>query len=149
MTLRSTRLASALLAAACWPLVGAAADSGHWMRNASGNAMRDPMQAPPAALALRTPTATDAAPPALAPAPAPPRQLIVIDGRRYVVEGTRRRGVGDLLDGARIERIDDAAVIVRQGQTTQRLPLFGKVIKQAAAEPGRTDKQLQRPGDMP
>ena len=141
-----------LLCTALWPCASLAADT--------PRTMRDPMQAP---AATRAPDIVDA-PPA---APTPPRQLIVVDGRRYVVEGTRRRGVGDLLGGARIERIDDAAVVVRQGQTTQRLPLFGKVVKQAVVDPEaaataaagtagaalaspqtRTQKP-QRPGDMP
>ena len=141
-----------LLCTALWPWASLAADT--------PRTMRDPMQAP---AATRAPEIADAAP----AAPPTPRQLIVVDGRRYVVEGTRRRGVGDLLGGARIERIDDAAVVVRQGQTTQRLPLFGKVVKQAVADPdaaaaaaaGTAGAALaspqtrtqnpQRPGDTP
>jgi hypothetical protein len=81
------------------------------------------------------------------------RHLLVVDGRRYVMEGNRRRGVGDLLGDARIERIEDAAVIVRGATGPQRLPLFGGVVKQAAAEPGaattaRPDR-LSSSGDKP
>jgi hypothetical protein len=70
-----------------------------------------------------------------APAALPsPRHLLVVDGRRYVVEGGRRRAVGDLLGDTRIERIEDAAVLVRSASGTQRLPLFGGVVKRAAVD---------------
>lgn len=93
---------------------------------------RDPMLPPPAA----RPAAAPAAAVADATAPAPPalRQILVVDGRRYVVEGTRLRGVGDRLGGARIERIADDAAWVRENGVLQRLPLHGGVIKRAAVE---------------
>ena len=108
--------------------------------------LRDPMQAPAAARAAATPTA-DAAPPVALAA----RHLLVVDGRRYVMEGNRRRAVGELLGGARIERIEDAAVVVRGAHGTQRLPLFGGVLKQVAADPPAmpgTDRSYSS-GDKP
>jgi hypothetical protein len=92
--------------------------------------LRDPMQPPAAARAA--PVSVGEAP---LPVAVAPHQLMVVDGRRYVVVGSRRRGVGDLLGDARIERIEDAAVVVRSAAGTQRLPLFGGVTKQAAAAP--------------
>jgi hypothetical protein len=94
-------------------------------------APRDPMQ-PPAA----------AAGPAAAPAaPKSPRDdgagalptawsLLVVGERRWVVEGGRRRGVGDMLGTARIERIEESAVTVRHGGRLQRLPVYAGIAKQ-------------------
>ncbi len=92
-------------------------------------ALRDPMQPPPLARTAPAATAEGAA-----AAPVSPRHLLVVDGRRYVVDGHRRRGVGDTLGDARIERIEDAAVVLRGPAGLQRLPLFGGVHKQAAPE---------------
>jgi hypothetical protein len=99
--------------------------------------LRDPMQPPPgfAAPAVAGPAAPrPAAAPEAAPLPAV-RHLIVADGQRWVVDGGRRRGVGDRLGDARIERIEDTAVVVRQGGTLQRLPLFAGVVKQPKDTP--------------
>ena len=90
---------------------------------------RDPMQPPALARASVSDGAAAAAPQLLA------RHLFVVDGQRYVIDGGRRRAVGDLLGGARIERIDDSAVIVRSDSGLQRLPLFAGVTKQAIADP--------------
>ena len=96
------------------------------------NGVRDPMR-PPAA-----PTAPAAAS-AAAEAPSLPavHHLLVIGDRRWVVDGGQRRGVGDLLGGARIERIDDDAVVVRQGKALHRLPLHAGVRKLPPTEPNR------------
>lgn len=98
---------------------------------------RDPMQAPAAATAA---TAAAAQPRGSASAPAEPpavsvRQLLVVDGQRYVVHGGRRRAVGDWLGDARIESIEDSAVVVRRGGQRQRLPLFAGVTKTVVAAP--------------
>ena len=92
---------------------------------------RDPMQppaAPRATTATGGPGATE--PPPLAVA----RHLMVVDGVRYVIDNGRRRGVGDLLGGGRIERIEDSAIVVRNGKQLQRLPLFTGVVKRSVAE---------------
>ena len=94
-------------------------------------APRDPMQAPAAAAAQPRGGA-------LAPLEAPAvsvRQLLVVDGQRYVVHGGRRRAVGDWLGDARIESIEDSAVVVRRGGQRQRLPLFAGVTKTPVALP--------------
>lgn len=90
--------------------------------------LRDPMQPPVVPRAAAGPAE------AAAPVAATARHLLVVEGRRYVVDGNRRRAVGELLGDARIERIEDAAVVVRTASGTQRLPLFGGVVKQAVAE---------------
>lgn len=91
-------------------------------------ALRDPTRAPEVRAA--------AAPgsPAAAVAGQVLHQLLVVDGRRYVVDGSRLRGVGDTLGAARIERIEDAAVVVRDAGGTRRLPLHGGVTKRPAPE---------------
>jgi hypothetical protein len=93
-------------------------------------ALRDPMQPPP----LARPAAPATADTGVAAPPVTPRHLLLVDGRRYLVDGNRRRGVGDTLGDARIERIEDAAVVVRGPTGLQRLPLFGGVHKQAAPD---------------
>ena len=113
-----TRLTTLLLGATL-PLAAAEAPRG----------LRDPMQPPAVARIATNINAADAP----APVALTARHLLVVDGRRYVVDGNRRRAVGDLLGEARIERIEDAAVVVRTASGTQRLPLFGGVVKQAAA----------------
>lgn len=88
--------------------------------------LRDPM-VPPLAIArpAANPGVFDVAP---EPPPAP-QQLLTVDGRRYVVDGRRRLGVGDALGSTRIERITDSAVWVRDGNTVTRLSFYGGVVK--------------------
>lgn len=113
---------------------------------------RDPMLPPPAARPAAAPGTAAAAVTAETTAPTAPtlRQILVVDGRRYVVEGTRLRGIGDRLGGARIERIADDAAWVRENGVLQRLPLHGGVIKKAAVEStpapdGATNARPRRP----
>lgn len=97
--------------------------------------------APVPAQALRDPTRAPDVLVATAPGSAAPatgrtlHQLLVVDGRRYVVDGSRLRAVGDTLSGARIESIEDAAVVVRDAGGTRRLQLHaGVVIKRPAPQ---------------
>jgi hypothetical protein len=103
--------------------------------------VRDPMVAP---IALQAPSAASAVPNGSAAASAPraergpnvPHHIVVIDGHRYVVDAGRRRGVGDLFGNARIERIEDSAIWVREAGVLQRLPMFGAAVRRAAAPEG-------------
>jgi hypothetical protein len=90
--------------------------------------LRDPMQ-PPAP--------RSAAPRASAQPPAEPavRHLLVIGEQRWVIEDGRRHGVGDVLAGARIERIEDGAVIVRRAGALQRLPLYTGITRHPVPAP--------------
>lgn len=91
--------------------------------------LRDPMQ-PPA----RRAAPVAAAAPAAASAPLPVvRQILVVGDNRYVVDQGRLRRVGESIGGLRIERIEDAAVVVRDGTTLRRLPLFAGVTKRTPA----------------
>ena len=89
--------------------------------------MRDPMVPP---LSIARPAAANLETGGPAEPPPPPRQLLTVDGRRYVVDGRRRLGVGDSLGSTRIERITDSAVWVREGNTVTRLPFYAGVVKQ-------------------
>ena len=96
--------------------------------------------APVPAQALRDPTRAPEVPTAAGPGSSAPRgaqalhQLLVVDGRRYVVDGSRLRGVGGTLGTARIESIEDAAVVVRDAGGSRRLPLHAGVVKRPAPE---------------
>ncbi len=121
-------------------------------------AQRDPLQPPPEArppLPAATGSATNSTD--SASALSAPRHLMSVDGRRYVVIGTRRHGVGELLGSARIERIDDSAVWVREGGTLQRLPVHGAARRlpapedsaSAAARPAAAARPTHRSGRDP
>ena len=97
------------------------------VRAVDASAARDPMRAPQRAGAAVSAAATSAAPPV--------RQLLLVDGQRYVVDAGRRRAVGEMLGDARIERIDDSAVFVRRAGQLQRLALFAGVTKKVVPEP--------------
>lgn len=127
---------------------------------APATVLRDPMQPPPTPPPGRTAAgpAAGVAPDAAASAPAPlppPRHLMTIDGRRYVIDEGRRLGVGDRLGNARIESIDEWAVVVKEGGVATRLPLFGLATRgspPAASGPrpeSQTTPRPRRPGDPP
>jgi hypothetical protein len=110
-------------------------------------ALRDPMVPP---LSIARPAANAGAADVVAEPPPAPQQLLTVGGRRYVVDGRRRLGVGDALGSTRIERITDSAVWVRDGSTVTRLPFYGGVVKRtvvdtpapAAAAPSRRRSPL-------
>lgn len=90
--------------------------------------LRDPMQLP-------APKSAGARAPASPPVRPAVRHLLVIGEQRWVIEDGRRHGVGDVLAGARIERIEDGAVIVRRGGALQRLPLYTGITRRPVAAP--------------
>ena len=90
--------------------------------------LRDPMQLP-------APKRAEARTPASPPVQPAVRHLLVIGEQRWVIEDGRRHGVGDVLAGARIERIEDGAVIVRRGGALQRLPLYTGITRRPLAAP--------------
>lgn len=119
MSRRSACLAVALLVACA-------------ARAAEPAPLRDPMQPPPG-LRPAAPAA-EGSPPA---ADFIARHLMVVDGQRYVVDAGRRYAVGELLGSARIERIDDGSVWLREAGVLRRVSLYGGVAKRAvpASEP--------------
>jgi hypothetical protein len=132
------------VAACCVPLLACPAAWGTPEAAARAPA-RDPMLAP--ADARSAPGAASAAAPAAELPQA--RHLMVIDGRRFVVWGGRKRGVGEMLGDARIERIEDSAIVVRLDGTLQRLPLYGDVTRRPAIESTAPLKPPSGAGALP
>lgn len=94
---------------------------------------RDPTAWPPA---LRGALGPASAAPGAEPGGQAIRQVVFAAGRGYVVQRGRRYGVGDRLDGARIERITEQAVWLREAGQVRREPLYGGVEKRPPpAEP--------------
>lgn len=91
---------------------------------------RDPMQPVPGA-APRDAVAASAPAAAHPPVPAwKPRQIVAVEGCRFVVERGRRYGVGETIAGARIVAIDEASVTLREADGVQRrLALHGSAVK--------------------
>jgi hypothetical protein len=92
---------------------------------------RDPMRPPPVAQRAAAGQPVESAAVPVAPVA---RHLLIVDGARYVIEGSRRRAVGDKLGEARIERIEDTAVIVSNNGVRQRIPLFAGVVKRPLSD---------------
>jgi len=96
---------------------------------------RDPTAWPSA---LRSAMAAASAASAASSAAAAPdnavRQVVFAGGRAYVVQRGRRFGVGEQLDGARIERITEQAVWLREAGQVRREPLYGGVEKRLPPE---------------
>jgi hypothetical protein len=108
---------------------------------------RDPLQPPASARPSAPVPAPEPAPGAAGTTPPQRvvRALMAADGRRWVLASGRRLGVGDLLEGARIVRIEDNAVVVRDGDTLQRLPLHGTAVRRPAPEGATAAAPAQGP----
>ncbi|MEI6738035.1 MAG: hypothetical protein WCL29_06110, partial [Pseudomonadota bacterium] len=84
--------------------------------------LRDPTQ-PPAAYA---------APVNSARMPAgviKPDHLVTVNGVRYLVWNSRRYAIGEMIDGARIERITESDVWLRGADGVRKLTLFSGIEK--------------------
>ena len=117
-------------AAAC--LLASAAGAHAAQAGETAPPLRDPMQPPPALQAPLRSNSSDGAPAAVQ---ITPRHLMTIGGRRYLIDGGRRLGVGDMLGSARIERIDDGAVWLREAGELRQVSLFGGIVKRALPPP--------------
>lgn len=90
----------------------------------TANAERDPTMPPVRAQAAQRIGA------ASAPRPdATPRHVMTVNGQRLLIDQGRRLAVGDLLGAARIERIDDGAVWLREDGVLRQVSLFGGIVK--------------------
>lgn len=102
---------------------------------AGAQSLRDPT-VPPASAGL-----TDAAGGARRPSiePRGPLSIIVVDGRPHVMLGTRLYAQGQKLGQARIERITETEVWLREGGELRKVPQFAGVqrrtLSQATAAP--------------
>lgn len=58
-----------------------------------------------------------------------PEHLVMVEGKHFVVWKGRRYGVGDSVQGGRIERLDETGVWLHRDGEVRKLPLFGAVEK--------------------
>jgi hypothetical protein len=76
------------------------------------------------------------------------RHVVFAGGRAYVVQRGRRYAVGEQLDGARIERITEQAVWLRESGQVRREPLYGgvekRVLPPAPAASGAPKKSKEK-----
>ena len=80
------------------------------------------------------------------------RQVVFANGKGYVVQRGRRFGVGEQLDGARIERITEQAVWLREAGQMRREPLYGGVEKRlppATALPPKAASRAKNSKEKP
>ena len=93
------------------------------------------LQAPLGAQSLRDPTQPPGAGTGNAAAPArasaPSWSVIVVDGRRHVATGTRLYAEGQMLGRARIERITETEIWLREGQVLRKVPLYAGVQRRS------------------
>jgi len=98
---------------------------------------RDPTMPPAGATSAALPTAAESRNPVLE---AGPVAVIVREGRPYLVVGTRLYAQGQMLGGARIERIGETEVWLREGKTLRRKPVFAGVERRVSGAPAALPK---------
>ncbi len=64
-----------------------------------------------------------------------PQHIVTVDGKRVLVWHGRRYAVGDRLEGARIERIDESEVWLRDSGGLRKLARYPGVEKIAKGRP--------------
>lgn len=87
-----------------------------------GQEFRDPTTPPPEASAL----------PGAAAAPAPGMAVVVQDGKPHLVVGTRLVAVGHKVGNARLERITETEVWLRDGKQLTKVPRFSGIQRSVA-----------------
>ena len=92
---------------------------------AVGQMQRDPTLAPSVAQAVA------GAGPGEKAAPSAPLAVIVRDGRPYVVAGTRLLAQGQMLGEARIERISETEIWLREGKLLRKVQLYAGIQRKA------------------
>ena len=60
-----------------------------------------------------------------------PEHLMMVDGQRYLVWQGRRYRVGDTLQGARIERLEESEVWLRNEGGLRKLALYPRIEKRS------------------
>ena len=102
------------------------------LASAGAASERDPTRAPEAAWAASAPAAGLPTGSAAGPADidAALQQRLVLDGRPYLIERGWLRGVGDQFGSARIERITEREVWLRQNGELHKWPLYPNVLIQ-------------------
>jgi hypothetical protein len=61
--------------------------------------------------------------------------VLVRDGRPYLMVGTRLYAQGQMLGQARIERISETQLTLREGGVQRTVPLFKGIVRRAAVAP--------------
>jgi hypothetical protein len=117
--------------------------------SAQANDARDPTALPPALRSAMA--AASAASGASAPEAAGHtiRHVVFAGGRAYVVQRGRRYAVGEQLDGARIERITEQAVWLREAGQVRREPLYSGVEKRPPAPPAASASGAKKSKEKP
>ena len=95
---------------------------------------RDPTAWPPALRSAMAAASAASAASSVEPAENAIRHVVFTGGRAYVVQRGRRYGVGEQIEGARIERITEQAVWLREAGQVRREPLYGGVEKRPPPE---------------
>lgn len=95
---------------------------------AGAQSTRDPTQRPAAASSAPATSAT-----ARAVASDAAAAVIVRDGQPYLVVGTRLVAQGQMFGEARIERITETEVWLREGKALRKVPVFNGIVRKAAA----------------
>jgi hypothetical protein len=95
--------------------------TGIWLA-AGAQALRDPTQAPPAAL-----SGPEGAPASDLPFGDEGVAVVVRGGKPFLVSGTRLYGVGQTVGKFRIERISETEVWLRQGTDLRKIPRFAGI----------------------
>jgi hypothetical protein len=110
---------------------------------------RDPTVLPPA---LRSAMAAASAASGASAPEAPGstiRHVVFAGGRAYVVQRGRRYGIGEQLGGARIERITEQAVWLREAGQVRREPLYSGVEKRPPAPPAGAASGAKKSKEKP
>lgn len=89
---------------------------------AGAQSLRDPTQPPGAGVA---------GPATAARADAPGWSVIVVDGRPHVAVGTRLYAEGQMLGRARVERITETEIWLREGRALRKVPLYAGVQRRS------------------
>ena len=97
-----------------------------WMAGVAAQPLRDPT-VPPAS-ASSAPAAAGREP----LSGGGPMAVIVREGRPFLVVGTRLYGQGQMLGGARIERILETEVWLREGKTVRKQAIFSGIERRPA-----------------
>ena len=66
-----------------------------------------------------------------------PEHLVMVDGQRYLLWQGRRYRVGDTLQGARIERIEEGEVWLRNDRGLRKLSLYPRIQKRPTTTKGQ------------
>ncbi len=66
-----------------------------------------------------------------------PEHLVIVGGMRYLMWNGARYAAGDTIQGARIERITESEVWLRDSGGLRKLPLFSGVEKRSNSSPAQ------------